>query len=46
MLGHKRAAMRLDVYADLFEDDLDAVGAALDRARTGINGGDLGAIDF
>ena len=25
MLGHKSAAITLDVYADLFEDDLDAV---------------------
>lgn len=33
MLGHASAAMTLDVYADLFDDDLDAVGTALDRAR-------------
>lgn len=33
MLGHSSAAMTLDTYADLFEDDLDAVAAALDRAR-------------
>jgi hypothetical protein len=33
MLGHASAAMTLDVYADLFDDDLDAVAAALnDRA--------------
>jgi integrase len=32
MLGHKSAAMTLDTYADLFEDDLDAVSAALDKA--------------
>jgi integrase len=25
MLGHKSAAMTLDVYADLFDDDLDSV---------------------
>ena len=25
MLGHASAAMTLDVYADLFDDDLDAV---------------------
>jgi hypothetical protein len=25
MLGHASAAMTLDVYADLFESDLDAV---------------------
>ena len=33
MLGHASAAMTLDTYADLF-DDLDAVGNALDQART------------
>lgn len=32
MLGHTSAAMTLDVYSDLFDDDLDAVSAALDRA--------------
>lgn len=30
MLGHSSAAMTLDTYADLFEDDLDAVAVALD----------------
>ena len=29
-LGHASAAMTLDVYADLFDDDLDEVGAAMD----------------
>lgn len=29
MLGHASAAMTLDVYADLFDDDLDAVAIAL-----------------
>ena len=29
MLGHASAAMTLDVYADLFDDDLDAVANAL-----------------
>lgn len=29
-LGHASAAMTLDVYADLFDDDLDAVGRAMD----------------
>lgn len=29
MLGHSSAAMTLDVYADLFDDDLDAVAVAL-----------------
>lgn len=33
MLGHASAAMTLDVYADLFDDDLDAVSIALDLAR-------------
>lgn len=30
MLGHASAAMTLDVYADLFEDDLDVVAGRLD----------------
>lgn len=34
MLGHASAAMTLDRYADLFEDDLDDVADALDRHRT------------
>jgi len=34
MLGHTSAAMTLDVYSDLFDDDLDAVSAALNRAAT------------
>ena len=33
MLGHSSAAMTLDTYADLFDDDLDRVGNALDEAR-------------
>jgi integrase len=33
MLGHASAAMTLDVYSDLFDDDLDAVATALDVAR-------------
>jgi integrase len=32
MLGHKDAAMTLNVYASLFEDDLDDVSARLDQA--------------
>lgn len=31
MLGHASAAMTLDVYADLFDDDLDAVATALNE---------------
>ena len=34
MLGHASAAMTLDVYADLFDDDLDAVAAALNVGAT------------
>ena len=34
MLGHASAAMTLDTYSDLFDDDLDAVSIALDRARS------------
>ena len=34
MLGHASAAMTLDVYADLFDEDLDAVTVALDKARS------------
>jgi integrase len=33
MLGHASAAMTLDVYADLFDDDLDSVSARLDERR-------------
>ncbi|GAA4358388.1 hypothetical protein GCM10023087_32110 [Microbacterium rhizosphaerae] len=33
MLGHASAAMTLDVYADLFDDDLDAVSTSLNAAR-------------
>lgn len=33
MLGHASAAMTLDVYADLFDDDLDAVAVSLSAAR-------------
>lgn len=34
MLGHKSAAMTLDTYADLFDDDLGDVATALDRQRS------------
>ncbi|WP_375386932.1 tyrosine-type recombinase/integrase [uncultured Amnibacterium sp.] len=34
MLGHASAAMTLDVYADLFDEDLESVATALDDART------------
>ncbi|KQO02841.1 integrase [Arthrobacter sp. Leaf234] len=32
MLGHSSAAMTLDVYADLFDEDLDGISDALDHA--------------
>ena len=32
MLGHTSAAMTLDVYSDLFDQDLDSVSSALDEA--------------
>ncbi|TLF58470.1 tyrosine-type recombinase/integrase [Nocardia cyriacigeorgica] len=34
MLGHKSAAMTLDVYADLFDDDLDAVAERLEESAS------------
>jgi integrase len=34
MLGRASAAMTLDIYADLFDDDLEAVATALDQARS------------
>ncbi|KHK98324.1 integrase [Microbacterium mangrovi] len=45
MLGHASAAMTLDTYADLFDDDLDAVSEALDAARSAANVGKLWAIE-
>ncbi|MFF2389127.1 tyrosine-type recombinase/integrase [Agromyces sp. NPDC058104] len=38
MLGHASAAMTLDTYSDLFDDDLDSVAARLDEAalRAGV----------
>jgi integrase len=33
MLGHASAAMTLDIYADLFDDDLEAVAVALNDAK-------------
>ena len=32
MLGHAKASMTLDVYTDLFDDDLDSVADSLDAA--------------
>jgi integrase len=31
MLGHASAAVTLDIYADLFDEDLDAVATMLDQ---------------
>jgi len=38
MLGHKTAAITLDVYADLFDSDLDSVADALDLAVANASG--------
>jgi integrase len=35
MLGHASAAMTLDVYADLFECDLDAVAESVSKCVDG-----------
>ncbi len=37
MLGHAKASMTLDVYADLFDTDLDAVAVELDAAIRAIS---------
>ena len=34
MLGHASAALTLDTYADLFDEDLDVVAQRLNDART------------
>lgn len=38
MLGHASAAMTLDVYADLFDDDLESVATAMSEARAAASG--------
>lgn len=43
MLGHKSAAMTLDTYADLFDDDLDDVANRLDERATAANVGKVWA---
>nr|WP_277871692.1 site-specific integrase [Cryobacterium psychrophilum] len=43
MLGQASAAMTLDVYSDLFEDDLDAVAEALNNRAIKTNVGKLWA---
>lgn len=37
MLGHASAAMTLDVYADLFDDDLDDVARRMDERARALN---------
>jgi len=44
MLGHARASMTLDVYADLFDADLDEVAARLDTAITAAIGATADAL--
>ncbi|WP_431218547.1 tyrosine-type recombinase/integrase [Leifsonia xyli] len=41
MLGHKSAAMTLDTYADLFEDDLGSVAERLNERALSESGGEL-----
>lgn len=43
MLGHKSAAMTLDTYADLFDDDLDDVAARLHERATAADVGKMWA---
>jgi integrase len=43
MLGHASAAMTLDIYADLFDDDLEAVAVALHDAKLSENVGKMWA---
>jgi len=43
MLGHASAAMTLDIYADLFDDDLDAVSDALHQAVSATSVGKMWA---
>lgn len=37
MLGHSSAKMTLDVYAELFDDDLDGVAIALNNVVSQMN---------
>lgn len=41
ILGHASASVTLDVYADLFDEDLDTVGASLDRVAMQTSVADL-----
>ena len=45
MLGHKTASLTLDTYAELFEDDLDAVAVALNAMTENSNVGVLWGFD-
>lgn len=45
MLGHASAAMTLDIYADLFDDDLNAVSDRLDEEYERSSVGKLWADD-
>jgi len=45
MLGHASAAMTLDVYADLFDDDLEILSKALNDARANSDVGKMWARD-
>ena len=45
MLGHASTAMTLDIYADLFDDDLEAFASALHDARARENVGKMWARD-
>jgi hypothetical protein len=42
MLGHASAAMTLDIYAELFDDDLEAVATACTSGRSGKCGQNVG----
>ena len=46
MLGHASAAMTLDVYADLFDEDLDEVSTRLDQAAHSALVGDLWGMSY
>lgn len=41
MLGHRSAAVTLDIYSGLWDSDLDAVAGSLDRARAAAVGHEL-----
>ncbi|MFV8381304.1 tyrosine-type recombinase/integrase [Corynebacterium hindlerae] len=40
LLGHESAAITLNVYSDLFPDDLDSVGIALNALRDSVQSGE------